>query len=861
MKIHTDLSGNKLHISRISVRKVALPQYYRYEFSSPDDVYGGKLYWAAGGSSALYINGVLVSAVEGQGPLWRKLNVASIKRYIRPGKNVIAVYVDGYGAGAPKSAAGGNFFFIGGGYIDKSGVMYPIMSSNEWRGAVYAGDNWYEPDYDGGEFEPVKEYGAAQKHMVGGQRFDQWAEFDGFPDSECFDVVPLNKTLPFFKSSEDVVFELECIDKLSPSGVGSVEYSVDSSNAGESVISNKLDLRQMMDSGGRVKLQIPLNVVGAFTLSVRLKLAGEVYSKKLEFVRVGKISQTEVTSVNPEDGMNLREVDKIVPAQISLKDMMYGSGGRNKKSQLTASKANADAVFGNARELIVTGKHANDWVSVKFSVENVYKPHLIKIRYPSGTKRNMSFIVAEKSADEVFRNQKIGSGFVRASSGVYTDVSPSEEGVEYMIFWPSHKEQTFTLVNAGGRLDDVAAISDITIYEVQDGLPSFHNGSRNGRVGLIGPFVERIDRVLPRVFYAGSQKEKFPYQYLDGPSHGYYAAWYITIRNLITYLRYSGQNTLFAGIYMYHGGWMSNKDYQAWPETGRKYLPEGWEQNIVDLMAIMFDENDLNLVLSVQFIGTSKLLAKGNVTNEEVKSGAKTHRFVSRWGEQIHSFQAGGFNFFDDEVKKEMLGLAKCLSDKYSRYRSIRGIMWNRLPEFDYGRNDPKIRTPLDIGYGDETIEKFEEDCQCTIPVSGDPATRFEERYEYLANEKQEQWLKWRADQVAELYKEIYKNISARESDWQLFILLGRPPHGLLSDWDGKKYSIEKLYLMQGYEENQYSHNPNIQLLQTYDLIGGRKFGRHYDGYPVARAIRHLDQCFIDGDFIRRTDGLCTQAS
>lgn len=193
-----------------------------------------------------------------------------------------------------------------------------------------------------------------------------------------------------------------------------------------------------------------------------------------------------------------------------------------------------------------TGARRDDWFSFIFHV--IIAPPCDD-PLSDDDERNMVFMVGEPTQYQRLPNVGPGGGLPRATPGVilwWKNIASGKMKEIQFIFWPNETTNTLTVVVADHK--ERGAASSLVIHEVTGDLPAYQIPHTKT---MIGPFVERIDRTTPMVFYAGELQGKFPYGLTDGYFYGFYSAWYTTIENLIKYLRFSGQNTYFAGVYMY----------------------------------------------------------------------------------------------------------------------------------------------------------------------------------------------------------------------------------------------------------------------------------------------------------------------
>lgn len=80
----------------------------------------------------------------------------------------------------------------------------------------------------------------------------------------------------------------------------------------------------------------------------------------------------------------------------------------------------------------------------------------------------------------------------------------------------------------------------------------------------------------------------------------------------------------------------------------------------------------------------------------------------------------------------------------------------------------------LDFGYDDYTVSLFEKETGVKVPA-GSGASRFNERWKYLAGPAREKWMRWRAGKTTEIIKIISRILAEKRPDLKLHITVGIP--------------------------------------------------------------------------------------
>lgn len=850
-QLKTKTPGNNLAIDWVRIERISAPRYFRKTFDIPEAPVQGMLALGVNAHYKLYINGHLVQSHGGKRPFQRRINVAKgFESYLKLGTNTIAVEVETFSSNSSPTRPK-DYFFLQGKIFTQSGGSVSIQTDGEWKGTYRAKPGWDQVGFDDSKWKRVRVKGSIEKAHLDG---DSKSGTGGFREPPYMgrilvDTGPMS--FPFFSEKGLVILPLRVIG-IAPEN-NNIHYAVARSGEKKEIRSGKITLvrgKAPYDTGS-----VTINDLGPGVYQVYLEYEHDrkiVARRAYEIAVVGKIPQASVSGASYEEGMDLVLQDTVDPV-VAFKEGNYISDEYLKKTSKTSNigkkligavmpgKSPRTAKSGGF-EFVETASHRNAWLSFKYSIKNIHVPHLAVIEYPVDRERNSVFVLGEGTA---YRNLgKIGAngGVPRSVGGAYTeniqDAGPVAASFR-MLFWPNQKRGTITLVNAGRRHQDRAAMGRVKIYEITNGLPAL-DPSRVPQDKFIGPYSERIDRTIPRVFYSGPLEAQFPYVLLDGYFNGYYAAWYNTIANFIRYLKFTGQNSFFAGVYMYYGGWFPSGKFQGDARDGANYQGAGWEGGAIALMARMFEANNLKLVLGVQFFGAPALLKADNVTDNEVKEGRRSLRFITANGLQSRGY--GTFNFLLPEVRDTMLDLAHEIADRYGSYPGIKGITWMRAPRFAPSINDPNAKDGLMVGYGDQTISLFGSDTGITVPgFSGND--RFRERYLWLNKQVESEWKSWRAKKVYELDSEIARVFKEKRNDWKVWRLADYPlPGGTLDLWKEGKISYLDTYRNEGLDPALYGKSDQLSLVPVLNWTGDRLYRDKLGKVREGRAIREFNR-------------------
>lgn len=815
LRIGTRTPGNRVAIDWVRVERPSALRYFSYTFSLSSRPLLGKFVFGINAPYKMYINGQLVSADGGDGVFDRSLNRVTVRDALRAGRNRLIVVADQYGASTRLRGRPNDYFFLQGNVFTADGREVPIRTDREWRAAYWPHRSWLKRDYNDSRLPFASDVGTLKANELDGKSVNGRGDFFGAPYLGRLTLRPVGATYPIFRAGKGVSLNVDAI-AAHPGSSAALRYTVQSASSSV-VLSGEIRLRptaEVWKLHGLLRLN-PLPP-GPYELHLRYvdSSGPAIDSRTYGFAVVGQIKQPPLADGDGAAlGLHLEDsvrFDAGSPSRQILCGRGRTHGARALLSDLLRPLNDVGLSSGRYLE---TGWGRGDWCSFQIHVQHLYQPHVVQVTYPDNADRHMVFLLAEGTRYRHLQNIGAGGGIPRAAPGVITGGRfPSPGGTKTLrfVYWPNKKKATFTLVNLSRTIASPAAVAGVNIYDVTRPLPTA--ASLGTASPMIGPFVERVDRSTPQAFYAGRLGAKFAHGLQGANFPGYYRAWYATISNLIQYLRFTGQNTYFAGIYMYYGGWFSSPQFQGWPESGVNRYGAGWNNPAIALMARMFEANGLNLVLGVQFIGDRTLLEGDRVTNAEVRDGAATTRFVMADGRQARGFQNSGYNFLATRVRKEMIDLADLISKRYSKFPAIKGVLWAREPEFPLPGNARTDATPLDVGYGDLTVRQFEVDTGILVPVSSSDPRRFEKRYEWLTTHHRSAWINWRCRKVKQLLNELSTHIRQRRRDWRFWYMQPNIAPSAVRLWAKGRISYRDVYMYSGIDPAMFhgTHGPRL---------------------------------------------------
>lgn len=844
--IQTSTAGNRIKLSKISIERRVDVRYFRTKLNLKGAPEKAVLSLNSNGSFRLYVNGNLVDDRRLAPPANRRQHTYRGALGFRKGANVVCVEVDLVDR---FYQPGNDYFFLEGAVYQSDGSIKPIFTQGKtWKGTYRHQKGWERIEFDDSQWPNAASRKKDTPNRQGLTAYgkDGRGYFFTPPYLGRIDVRPNDKKYPFFQKDELVSLRID-VFKAPVGSSKELKYEyVD----GEDVSRKSGTIT--FDGNGAAHLQTTGLPAGVYDLKLTLtSLKGkEIDRRCYEVVVCGPLKRPETESIDLMSLLETRLVSKTNLSDASMLGRII-SGGRNRNEKHPIPRITQTA----AGPALTGSLEKGSWFGFEVGIKTPGAPHLIEVDYPDDGNRHMMFFMAESPENK--RLGRVGKTrlVVRAATGIFTgDDQQKSNGLKTyrFIYYPLKKKTLFGVVNlkiknirqfgvglsVPKKLGELkgSSISAVRIHEITGDLPVFKpSHGEKGKVA-IGPFSERVDRTIAQSYYTGELGHQFGWALNADRFQGAWRGWYNAYSNLIDHLRFIGQNTFFAGIYMYYGGLLDSADYHG-STMGEDVFPFEWKGGFLELMAEMFEANGMDIYLGVQYLGSNNILKRAYAAYEDDVD----MRFMTRNGVPSRGLHNRGFNFMHPVVREDILGLAKNIREQFSAYPAVKGVTWMRLPEYRVGNNAPKDAGNLHIGYGDRMVGKFESEVQ-PLGVADSGPNRFGKRYKLLTGQFRRQWVDWRVKQVNDLYADIQKTLRGDKNQWDLIVLTGRLPDSDYIRWmeskekGGQADRVAEMFRLQGHDVSKLKKAGAIPVV--FQELAGRKTmidrHRHFD---AARAL------------------------
>jgi hypothetical protein len=412
---------------------------------------------------------------------------------------------------------------------------------------------------------------------------------------------------------------------------------------------------------------------------------------------------------------------------------------------------------------------ACDWLGVRFPT-TPGKIYVLEIEYPDLEFMSASAFLIEPKDDPADGRCRPVS---RTASGLFTGSFLPHDGAMHVMqiaHFASAPWMVACWQNAHygrpsiDKVLDPACAKRMTLYEVQGDLPALDAPSTPDR--QIGVYCESGGLALssfgPKKFRGENGN------WTDRPEQ---AAWYRnaypTVANLVRYMRYRGDTTLFYGIYRYRAAGFPSRTF---PPASSEY-----DVDLPALVARMFERNGLRVVFNVMAnnpLPTSRL---HEFSHYDIVQGANAPENVNQEGHRDPPGRASfpSSNPFHPAVREAYCRLAAELGERYGKYPAVAGISWLAGQSWwepcvtapalrDDLSAEEADRILLGATCDDETMNQFQHWASLTLPGKPPAPDRFANRYQWIQDHAKEKFLDFHCWAMSQTHLAFQKAFAAK---------------------------------------------------------------------------------------------------
>ncbi|WP_145086928.1 hypothetical protein [Anatilimnocola aggregata] len=403
----------------------------------------------------------------------------------------------------------------------------------------------------------------------------------------------------------------------------------------------------------------------------------------------------------------------------------------------------------------------NTWQAYPLSVEEIGRPHVLQIEYPSDMPQSLGISIVEPNAAGQVTPIGLDSG---------VEVSPVGAGVaakvlrHRLIFWPQTKAPVVLLTNR--RTGQGAWFGKISLQAGPVNLPPLRFPPTNYSQRMFASCLERP--LLPENFSAGEALDLTTGRTLDD-----WVTFYFATTRLVEYLQHSGSGCIMLPVLCEGSSLYPSELLQPTPryDTGL-FFESGQDplrKDVLELLLRLCDRAGVQCVPSLQFttplpeLERQRLLdPAGSIGIEPV--GADGRPLLSR--RSPRRGLAPYYNPLDERVQAAMQNVVAELAGRYGAHPSLTGIGLQLGPE-------SYALLPEDLSSCDDrTLFAFQQ--QSGVVLSSldvrNPQWRTEAT-NALRTTAHAAWTQWRTQRIAAFYRQLQQTVEQHRAGGKLFVL------------------------------------------------------------------------------------------
>ncbi|MCL2347240.1 MAG: hypothetical protein FWC50_03150 [Planctomycetaceae bacterium] len=479
-------------------------------------------------------------------------------------------------------------------------------------------------------------------------------------------------------------------------------------------------------------------------------------------------------------------------------------------------------------------KNVTAWEAYSIPVQEPGKPHFLEIEYLSGVPQTLGISVIEPSVSGGIFPATIDSG-LHVSDEIVSDDVPGRTLQHRILFWPKTREPMILLTNQDS--EKPAVFGGIRIYRAADQFPQ-QPQTAGGNPVKTNDQQRLFAAYLHRPFFC----ENFSATRVPGnvPNVGVtdWGTFYQGTTRLAQYMRMAGYGGLMISVASDGSCLYPSRCLAPTPRyDSGVFFSNGEEpvrKDVLEALATTFDRENLTLIPAIDFCMPLPELEEkirqnestnNTTTNNTATSGETGIVWIGPQGHSLVDQQTGAgnvtgrapyYNLLNSEVQNAMIEVVREMVERSAKHPSFGGIAIQLSPE-GYA-----MLPDENWGLDDGTILRFTRDTQIDVPGAG--ADRFRARAEFLRTQCLEQWLRWRAAQVAAFYKRMRNVVTEVRPDAKLYLAGAKMFDGPLCR---KMFlpsltrpgSVYQAMIYQGFDPVLYQNEPALVLMRPEKVV------------------------------------------
>jgi hypothetical protein len=398
------------------------------------------------------------------------------------------------------------------------------------------------------------------------------------------------------------------------------------------------------------------------------------------------------------------------------------------------------------------------WEAYTLPIDQPGKPHVVEVDYPSDVPQTMGISIVEPNDAGALYPLGLDSG-VELTEEVTGSQEPARWLRHRLVFWPRTRWPMVLITNR--RDQSPAVYGKIRVTALGDHLPRpFPPPGPSER--LLAGYMDKP--LFPENFSANDSIAAMSDLGVDD-----WVTFYQSGTRLAEYLHYAGMNGLMLSA-LSDGSTIYPSDLvEPTPryDTGT-FLDTAQDpvrKDILEMLLRIFDRQGLRMIPALDFAAPlpelEAVLRAGGAEREGMQWIGAQGRAWTEVSSPVRA-KAPYYNVLHPRVQTAMLAVVRELASRYADHPSFHGLAL-QLSAHGYAQ----LPGP-EWGMDDVTVGRFQRDTGVALAGSG--PDRFAQRARALAGEHSQQWLQWRAEQLAAFYFRLAAEVQAVKPGCRLYL-------------------------------------------------------------------------------------------
>lgn len=450
------------------------------------------------------------------------------------------------------------------------------------------------------------------------------------------------------------------------------------------------------------------------------------------------------------------------------------------------------------------------WETYTLPINQPGWPHVLEIEYPSDRNQNLGISVLEPNPAGALLPIGLDSGVECEEEIVNTATEAAPRWLRHrLVFWPRTRSPMVLITNY--RNDVPAVFAKIRVLSYGKQLPSRFSRSGVTPERLWAGYMDRP--LFPECFSANEASVPWSDRSMDDWITFFQGGYRLT-----EYLHHVGLGGLMVSVLSEGSSIYPSAVLQPTPryDTGA-FFNSGQDpvrKDVLEMLFRLFDREQLELIPALNFntpIPELETLVRSQAPE------AEGIRWIDSAGlpwQDAHPPRGGlslYYNVLHPRVQEAMLAVVDEVAQAYGHHPSFRGLALQLSAESYACLPGPRW------GMDDATIAQFEADTSIQLDTSG--SARLAQRERLLNGPYRKAWLEWRAERLADFYRQVQQRLAAVRPDTRLYLagsgLTQRPDlRARLRPSLSNTVTVSELLLEAGIDAAQFGPDRPIVLLR-----------------------------------------------